>query len=116
MRYQASLFTPVLDEKERPFVDFLGNSRPMTPLALKRPLPVPFADSSGSRHKVQRIEASTQCSPSPTCQCNAANVLKSLSSAMGKQLKVSRSTQRSMTKLLEVSLSKQRSMTKSCGG
>ncbi|KAH3832674.1 hypothetical protein DPMN_105967 [Dreissena polymorpha] len=109
-RYSASLSTPVLDEKESPFLDFLGDSRPMTPVALKRPLPVPFAESSGSRHKVQRIEASTQCSPSPTCQCNAANVLRSLSSAMDEQLKVSLSTQRSVAKLVEVSLSTQRSM------
>ncbi|KAH3841560.1 hypothetical protein DPMN_115027 [Dreissena polymorpha] len=109
-RYSASLSTPVLDVKESPFLDVLGDSRPMTPVALKRPLPVPFAESSGSRHKVQRIEASTQCSPSPTCQCNAPNVLRSLSSAMDEQLKVSLSTQRSVAKLVEVSLSTQRSM------
>ncbi|KAH3734670.1 hypothetical protein DPMN_041110 [Dreissena polymorpha] len=109
-RYIASLSTPVLDEKESPFLDFLGDTRLMTPVALKRPLPLPFAKSSGSRHKVQRIEASTQCSPSPTCQCNASNVIRSLSSAMDEQLKVSLSTQRSVAKLVEVSLSTQRSM------
>ncbi|KAH3824881.1 hypothetical protein DPMN_126736 [Dreissena polymorpha] len=108
MRYKASLSTPVLDEKESPFLDFLGDSRPMTPLALKRPLPVPFAESSGSRHKVQRIEASTQCSP--TCRCNAANALRSLSSTMDEQLKVSLSTQRSIVKLVEFSQFTKRSM------